>query len=144
MPSKVAGADGSAAMALSDAETRYIGRNPASKAQHEIAVNSLPGGNTRTLLHTNPFPLVVKKGEGTVVWDVDGHRYTDFVGELTAGIYGHSHPGRLLPNCIVYGMTLYGGIPCEMALYGTFSSGIISSEIISNRIILLGRNHLSV
>ncbi|EON95658.1 putative glutamate-1-semialdehyde - protein [Phaeoacremonium minimum UCRPA7] len=78
--------------ALSAAEARYVERNPISGKQHEVAVNNLPGGNTRTLLHTSPFPLVMKQGRGPFVWDEDGHKYTDFVGELTAGIYGHSHP----------------------------------------------------
>ena len=26
------------------------------------------------------------------MWDVDGHGYTDFVVEYTAGLYGHSNP----------------------------------------------------
>lgn len=78
--------------ALAAAQARYEARNPASKAQHEIAVKSLPGGNTRTLLHTSPFPLSMQCGKGAYVYDVDGHKMLDFVGELTAGIYGHNHP----------------------------------------------------
>ena len=61
-------------VALSAAEARYVERNPASKRQHEIAVNNLPGGNTRTLLYTSPFPLVMKQGKGPFVWDEDGHK----------------------------------------------------------------------
>ncbi|EGO54949.1 hypothetical protein NEUTE1DRAFT_111537 [Neurospora tetrasperma FGSC 2508] len=81
-----------AAEALAAAQSRYVANNPLSKKQHELAVESLPGGNTRTLLHTSPFPLCMKHGKGTFVWDEDGHKYTDFVGELSAGLYGHSHP----------------------------------------------------
>ncbi|KAF4121707.1 glutamate-1-semialdehyde 2,1-aminomutase [Geosmithia morbida] len=77
---------------LASAVARFTERNPVSKRQYEIAVNNLPGGNTRTLLHTSPFPLVMKRGRGPFVWDEDDHKYTDMVGELTAGIYGHSHP----------------------------------------------------
>ncbi|KAF7547458.1 hypothetical protein G7046_g8999 [Stylonectria norvegica] len=90
--SKVNNAASSIETALANAEARYEERNPTSKNQHAIAANVLPGGNTRTLLHTSPFPLVMKCGKGPFVWDEDGHKYTDFVGELTAGIYGHSHP----------------------------------------------------
>lgn len=61
--------------ALSAAEARYVERNPISGKQHEVAVNNLPGGNTRTLLHTSPFPLVMKQGRGPFVWDEDGHKY---------------------------------------------------------------------
>lgn len=81
-----------AAQALAAAQFRYIANNPLSKKQHERAVEALPGGNTRTLLHTSPFPLCMKHGKTTFVWDEDGHEYTDFVGELSAGLYGHSHP----------------------------------------------------
>ncbi len=27
------------------------------------------------LLHTSPFPLSMKQGKGSVVWDEDGHKY---------------------------------------------------------------------
>src|SRR5262249_52345148 len=32
------------------------------------------------------------RGEGAYLTDVDGHTYADFLGEYTAGLYGHSHP----------------------------------------------------
>jgi glutamate-1-semialdehyde 2,1-aminomutase len=60
--------------ALGAAEARFIANNPLSKAQHELAVGSLPGGNTRTLLHTSPFPLAMKQGQDSYVWDVDNHK----------------------------------------------------------------------
>ncbi|KAK4185659.1 pyridoxal phosphate-dependent transferase [Podospora australis] len=78
--------------ALEAAEASFIANNPSSKKYHNEAVEYLPGGNTRTLLHTSPFPLAIHKGQGTYVWDEDGHQYTDLVGELSAGLYGHSHP----------------------------------------------------
>ena len=52
----------------------------------------MPGGNTRTVLYYPPYPLTLAKGEGCYLWDVDGHKYADFVGEMTAGLYGHSDP----------------------------------------------------
>ena len=52
----------------------------------------LPGGNTRSVLHFDPFPLAFERGEGAHLWSLDGDRYTDFLGEFTAGLYGHSHP----------------------------------------------------
>jgi glutamate-1-semialdehyde 2,1-aminomutase len=77
---------------LADCLRRYEKRNPKSLEYHQDALKSLPGGNTRTLLHMSPFPVVMTRGEGSQLFDVDGHEYTDFVGELTAGLYGHSHP----------------------------------------------------
>ncbi|KAK3994405.1 pyridoxal phosphate-dependent transferase [Cladorrhinum sp. PSN332] len=81
-----------AAAALAAAEARFALNNPLSKSQHDLAVSSLPGGNTRTVLHTSPFPLTMKRGKGAHVWDLDGRKYLDLAGELSAGLYGHSNP----------------------------------------------------
>jgi glutamate-1-semialdehyde 2,1-aminomutase len=78
--------------ALDEAETRYGAANPKSAARHSSARSSMPGGNTRTVLHYAPFPLAWAKGEGAHLTDLDGHRYTDFLGEYSAGLYGHSNP----------------------------------------------------
>jgi glutamate-1-semialdehyde 2,1-aminomutase len=78
--------------ALDLARDRYAAANPASAAMHERACGPMPGGNTRTTLHFDPFPLVIERGEGSRVTDADGHEYIDFIGEYTAGLYGHSHP----------------------------------------------------
>ncbi|KAG8628719.1 hypothetical protein KVT40_002584 [Elsinoe batatas] len=70
----------------------FVTQNPHSKAVHEAATNSLPGGNTRTVLFYHPFPLAISKAIGSKVHDTDGHVYTDLLGEYTAGLYGHSDP----------------------------------------------------
>ena len=79
-------------VALAEAEARYAADNPASAARYEDACRSLPGGNTRTVLFYEPFPLSMAKGEGARLRDLDGHEYRDFLGEHTAGLYGHSNP----------------------------------------------------
>lgn len=76
--------------AIADARRRYADANPKSKAAHEAAAAFLPGGNTRTVLHFEPFPLTMIGGEGAELIDLDGHRYLDFVSEYSAGLYGHS------------------------------------------------------
>jgi glutamate-1-semialdehyde 2,1-aminomutase len=78
--------------ALEDARARYAARHPASRRVHEAALRSLPGGNTRTGIFFDPFPIAWARGEGACLWDEDGHRCTDFLGEASAGIFGHSHP----------------------------------------------------
>jgi len=77
---------------LADAEARYAAANPESRRLHEQRTRFLPGGNTRTTIHQPPFPLTIVHGEGARLTDADGHEYVDFLGEYTAGIYGHSHP----------------------------------------------------
>ncbi|KAF2031243.1 PLP-dependent transferase [Setomelanomma holmii] len=78
--------------ALHAAQERFKEKNSKSLSLHEQAVKSLPGGNTRSLLHTPPFPVFLKSGTGYQVTSEDGHTYTDLVGEMTAGLYGHSQP----------------------------------------------------
>ena len=78
--------------AVDEVKARYVSANPASRAQYERAKQSLPGGNTRTGMFYTPFPLAIEKAAGATLIDVDGHTYTDFVGDFSAGLYGHSHP----------------------------------------------------
>jgi glutamate-1-semialdehyde 2,1-aminomutase len=78
--------------ALTEAEEQYRARNPKSFARHREACAVMPGGNTRSAIHVDPFPLTITRGEGARLWDLDGHEYADFLSEFTAGIYGHSHP----------------------------------------------------
>jgi glutamate-1-semialdehyde 2,1-aminomutase len=78
--------------ALAEAIERYRADNPKSLARHIEACAALPGGNTRTVIHVDPFPLAIQHGEGARLTDLDGHEYIDFLSEFTAGIYGHSHP----------------------------------------------------
>ena len=39
-----------------------------------------------------PLPVVLQKGEGVFVWDVDGKRYYDFLSGYSAVNQGHCHP----------------------------------------------------
>jgi len=78
--------------ALQETVTRFCRATSTSRERHRRACNSLPGGNTRTVLHYAPYPVSILKGEGARLWDVDGNVYTDFLGEYTAGLYGHSNP----------------------------------------------------
>ena len=80
------------AAALGEAEESYRERNPKSLVQHQAACEAMPGGNTRSAIHVDPFPLTMVRGEGARLWDLDGHEYVDFLSEFTAGIFGHSHP----------------------------------------------------
>lgn len=78
--------------ALDEAKNSYRANNPKSLAQHQKAARVLPGGNTRTVLFSDPFPLTLASAEGCRVTSLDGRTYIDFLGEFTAGLYGHSDP----------------------------------------------------
>jgi len=40
----------------------------------------------------HPLPVVLEKGEGVYVWDVEGKRYYDFLSAYSAVNQGHCHP----------------------------------------------------
>ncbi len=78
--------------ALRDARNNYIQKHPVSAAALDSAADHLPGGNTRTVLFHTPFPLRMVSGDGNLVRDADGCEYVNFLGEYTAGLFGHNNP----------------------------------------------------
>ncbi|MDW6021321.1 aspartate aminotransferase family protein [Mesorhizobium sp. BAC0120] len=65
---------------------------PKSRALFERARKVMPGGNTRTTVFIDPFPIYAQRGEGCRVWDVDGNVYYDCINNFTAMIHGYGHP----------------------------------------------------
>jgi glutamate-1-semialdehyde 2,1-aminomutase len=78
--------------AVEGARSAYAAANPASGKRFRESLNTMPGGNTRSVLHYAPFPLAFVRGEEASLWSADNDRYVDFLGEFTAGLFGHSHP----------------------------------------------------
>lgn len=78
--------------ALDEAKATYTRNHPVSREAHEEATLYMPGGNTRTSLFTAPFPFTVESASSCYLNTIDGHQYVDFLGEYSAGIYGHDHP----------------------------------------------------
>jgi len=40
----------------------------------------------------HPLPVVLDKGKGVFVWDVEGKRYFDFISAYSVVNQGHCHP----------------------------------------------------
>ncbi|KAF3005691.1 hypothetical protein E8E13_005258 [Curvularia kusanoi] len=78
--------------ALKGAHEEYSRRNPRSLKAHQDAHSHLPGGNTRTVLHAEPFPLTWTSAKAGTLTSLDGDTYIDLLGDFSAGIYGHSEP----------------------------------------------------
>lgn len=70
----------------------YPDSMPKSREMFERARKVMPGGNTRTTVFIDPFPIYAQRGEGCRVWDVDGNAYYDCINNFTAMIHGYSHP----------------------------------------------------
>lgn len=58
-----------------------------SKAEAIIALENKYGAH-----NYHPLPVVLSRGEGVYVWDVDGKRYYDFLSAYSAVNQGHCHP----------------------------------------------------
>ena len=61
--------------------------NLSAKSQHMIDLEDKYGAH-----NYHPLPVVLERGEGVFVWDVDGKRYYDFLSAYSAVNQGHCHP----------------------------------------------------
>ncbi len=103
---------------LTAARQRYADANPTSAAWAARAADVLPGGNTRSVLHFDPFPFRVASADEQHLVDVDGHRYVDLLGNYTAGLLGHSpEPIRVAAHAAIDGGWALGAVhPNEVRL----------------------------
>ena len=46
----------------------------------------------------SPLSVVLERGEGVYLWDVDGNKYLDMVSAYSAVSHGHSHPELIKTN----------------------------------------------
>jgi glutamate-1-semialdehyde 2,1-aminomutase len=66
-----------------------------SKAAYQEALNYMPGGvnsPVRAFKSVGMNPVFIERGEGSKVYDIDGHEYIDYVGSWGPLIAGHAHP----------------------------------------------------
>ncbi|MBO0930702.1 ornithine--oxo-acid transaminase [Fibrella aquatilis] len=61
--------------------------SPVSLAEQAIQLEDQYGAH-----NYHPLPVVLTRGEGVFVWDVDGRRYFDFLSAYSAVSQGHCHP----------------------------------------------------
>lgn len=87
-----------------------------SRALFARALRVLPGGVSspvRAFGAVGGEPLVISRGEGQEVEDVDGARYLDFVGSWGPLILGHAHPEVVEAVRRAAGRGLTYGAPCQ-------------------------------
>ncbi|QQS27801.1 MAG: ornithine--oxo-acid transaminase [Sphingobacteriales bacterium] len=58
-----------------------------TETQHYIELENRYGAH-----NYHPMPVVLSKGEGVFVWDVEGNKYYDFLSAYSAVNQGHCHP----------------------------------------------------
>lgn len=92
----------------------------------------LPGGNTRTSVFVNPFPIYVDHANGVEIVDVDGNRRIDFVNNASALILGHAHPAVVaaLRKATEFGTAYFAPTPLEVELAELLTERIPSLELL--------------
>ncbi len=77
---------------MSKIEERFRAATPKSAELARRAERVMPGGDTRSVNYHRPYTLTIARGEGPYVFDVDGNRYIDLVGNYTSLVHGHAYP----------------------------------------------------
>jgi len=71
---------------------RLLDRTQKSKALFERACKSLPQGVGSSFQAGDPYPIYLREGRGSRVWDVDDNEYVDTHGGFGCMVVGHAHP----------------------------------------------------
>lgn len=70
----------------------YPDEHSGSRQLYERAKAVMPGGNTRTTVYFDPFPIYADRALGCRMWDVDGNVYYDCINNFASMIHGHGQP----------------------------------------------------
>jgi glutamate-1-semialdehyde 2,1-aminomutase len=73
-------------------ERRFIASTATSRELMARAREAMVRGITRGWGYHEPYPLVMERGEGPYLYDVDGHRYVDLANNGLSLIHGHAYP----------------------------------------------------
>jgi glutamate-1-semialdehyde 2,1-aminomutase len=78
---------------LIERETARLDERTRSSAKmYERARQALSGGVASSYQARDPYPIYLDRGEGAVVYDVDGNRMWDFHNGFGSMVQGHAHP----------------------------------------------------
>jgi len=69
-----------------------VGRDPASQPLSNAALDLISREKTFGARNYDPLPVVLARGEGSWLADVDGNRYLDLMSAYSAVSFGHAHP----------------------------------------------------
>ncbi len=107
-------------------ERAYRAATPQSGRLNVRAARTMPGGNTRTTSFYPPYPVVIERGEGPWVRDVDGRRYVDMFCNGLSLIHGHDYaPVR---------EAIQAALPRGVAWSGTSRVQIEYAELLTERL----------
>ena len=70
----------------------YIKKTPKSLEFSKTSKQVMPGGVTANIKFFEPYPVIMKKGSGAYLTDLDGNEYIDYLLSYGALMTGHGHP----------------------------------------------------
>lgn len=71
---------------------RFREHTPGSAQHFDRARKVMPGGVPSSFQLNDPWPVYIDRGEGALVWDVDGSEYVDFHNGFGVMCIGHANP----------------------------------------------------
>jgi glutamate-1-semialdehyde 2,1-aminomutase len=115
---------------LNTTTTRTRSREYFARAQQSLieGVNS----PSRGAAVYAPGPIVLERGRGSRVWDVDGNEYVDFMMSFGALIQGHAHPKivQVVSRAIAGGSHFAAATPAESEASERFCSMVPTAEAV--------------
>ena len=110
--------------------TRARSREYFARAQQSLVegVNS----PSRGAAVYSPGPVVLERGRGSHVWDIDGNEYVDFMMSFGALIHGHAHPKivDVVSRNIAEGSHFAAATPAEAEAAERFRRMVPSAEVV--------------
>ena len=88
-------------------ERLFVESRPKSAAMFESGKGVMPGGGMKSLGYSPP--LYIERAEDCYLYDIDGHRYVDWINNACTLVLGHSPKGvmnalnNIVNNGIVFG-----------------------------------------
>src|SRR5512132_3237733 len=71
---------------------RFREHTPTSAEYFDRARKVMPGGVPSSFQLNDPWPVYIERGEGALVWDVDGSEYVDCHNGFGVMCIGHANP----------------------------------------------------
>lgn len=111
---------------------QFFSDNLKSKAHSERSSNVMPGGITRSVFASRPYPIYVESGRDCYLTSLDGVEYLDFVSQYFAGMFGHSHPAikKAITEVLDTGFTFGAPHPRETDLAEAITSRFASMDMV--------------
>jgi len=70
----------------------FNAKTPKSAAMYERASATLAAGIGSSYQWRDPWPIYLREGKGSHLWDIDGNEYLDYLNGFGSMVQGHAHP----------------------------------------------------